>query len=490
VRDLLLFLKVLTQPENDLALVGFLRSPFANVPDDEIVQLGWDGETFDHEIMRKQFFESGSEAADRIRRFREQIGKKLPSQLVRDLVRETGFDAHWTGRPAGEQHLANIKKAIDWLRAAERGGQVLAGDVVRRFGKAIQSPPRSGAAEALLPDPEQNAVTIMTVHGAKGLTKRVCFVPDISFGDTSDPGFAMLSPEGRLEANISGLTGGKVASPGWKTAREADKAVRKLEQDNVFYVAMTRARDLVVVSGAGTQKPNGWLKQAENFLQNASSDLLRTIPFSKVPTIGKTEAEQLVSGGVDFQPLEISKSLERLPVTDLLEAPRPKAPSLKPSTDRRAFGILGHAVLEELAKNGWKGDVPEMVEFLCEEDSINTKLLIEQLEAARAVLCEETAGAKALFVELPFVLKRGSAILDGTIDLLAQFSPSRSLRAGNHWKILDYKFSNESPEAVLETYSSQLAAYREAVEKLHPGTEVSAALILIGESVQVISLRA
>ncbi|MCK5844621.1 MAG: UvrD-helicase domain-containing protein, partial [Victivallales bacterium] len=241
VRDLLLFLQVITQPQNDLALVGFLRSPFANVSDNEIVELGWDGETFDHEILRKQFFEGGSDVAERILRFRMMVGLKLSSQLVRELVRETAFDAYWAGESAGEQHLANFKKAVDWLRKAERGGQVLIGDVVRRFEKAIQSPPRSGAAEALLPDPEQNTVTLMTVHGAKGLTKRVCFVPDISFGDTSESGFAMLSPEGRLEMSLAGLAGEKIKSPGWMAAREADKGVRKLEQDNVFYVAMTRA---------------------------------------------------------------------------------------------------------------------------------------------------------------------------------------------------------------------------------------------------------
>ncbi|MEI8207369.1 MAG: UvrD-helicase domain-containing protein, partial [Kiritimatiellales bacterium] len=205
VRDLLLFLQVLCEPSNDLALVGFLRSPFAGVPDDEIVKFGWDGETFDHEILRKQFFDSGHAAAERLLRYRSQTGEKLPSQLVREIVRETAFDAQLAGQPGGEQRLANFKKALDWIRAAERGGQVLLPDVVRLFEKYIQTPPRSGAAEALLPDPEQNAVTLMTVHSAKGLTKRVCFVPDISFGGNTEPGFAMFSPEGRLEMKISGL---------------------------------------------------------------------------------------------------------------------------------------------------------------------------------------------------------------------------------------------------------------------------------------------
>ncbi|MBL7017057.1 MAG: UvrD-helicase domain-containing protein [Kiritimatiellales bacterium] len=472
VRDLLLFLQAITQPQNDLALIGFLRSPFANLPDDEIVQLGWDGETFDHEILRKQFFET--QKAEMLLRYRGLVGSKLPSQLVREAVRETAFDAYWAGQPGGEQKLANFKKALDWIRAAERGGQVLIGDVVRRFEKAIKTPPRSGAAEALLPDPEQNAVTIMTVHGAKGLTKRVCFVPDISFGDVNEPGFAMFSPQGSLEMSISDLTGGKVVSPGWSAAREADKAVRAVESTNVFYVAMTRARDLVVVSGAGTKDSKGWKKLATGFLDEASDEILCQRKFADLPEA----AHELTSDprpltSVSFQPLEIPKGVERKPVTSLVEKPESRTSNFESlSGDRRAFGILGHFVLEELAQNNWQGDISDF-------DLGEHEGLAEQLEEVRAVLAKETAGAEALFVEHPFVLKRGDLILDGSIDLLAEFS--------GHFKILDYKFSNESPEAALKTYGPQLAAYKEAIEKLNPGAAVSAALVLIGESVELLN---
>lgn len=482
VRDLLLLLQVLTQPENDLALVGFLRSPFANLPDDDIVQLGWDGETFDHEILHKQFFSGSSDLAGRIDLFREQIGEKLPSQLIREMVRETAFDAQLAGQPGGEQKLANFKKALDWIRAAERGGQILIGDVVRRFEKAIQSPPRSGAAEAWLPDPEQNAVTIMTVHGAKGLTKRVCFVPDISFGDVTQPGFAMFSPQGTLEMSFSGLTGDKVKSPRWNAAREAEKAVRNLESTNVFYVAMTRARDLVVFSGAGTKDFKGWLKRSETFLEKTSPEILRKLNFSEIPGIGGHESgdgEQEVE--FVFQPLEIQKRTERKAVTSLVRgADNPvyaigRQECLPRAGDRRKFGTLGHLVLEELAKNNWEGDILELLQPF---SPVEYEGLEEQLEAAREVLKKETAGAEALFTEHPFVLKRDGEILDGTIDLLAQFS--------NHWKIMDYKFTNESPEAALETYSPQLEAYQEAVEKLYPGAEIYAMLVLIGTSVKSI----
>jgi ATP-dependent helicase/nuclease subunit A len=479
VRDLLLFLQVLCEPVNDLALIGFLRSPFANIPDDEIIRLGWDGETFDHAILRKQFFESGLPAAGRLLRYREQTGEKLASQLVREMVRETAFDAHLAGQPGGEQKLANFKKALDWIRAAERGGQVLLPDVVRLFEKYIKTPPRGGAAEALLPDPEQNAVTLMTVHGAKGLTKRVCFVPDISFGDQSDKGFAVFSTS-TLELKLTGLSGEEIKSPGWDAARKADKAVRDLESVNVFYVAMTRARDLVVLSGAGTQKPDGWLKLSETFLQSAGPEVLRKLKFSEIPESEGFRPEALgLRGDLDFKPLRVVRGLERKTVTSLVQNLKSNAQSLKPSpNDRRSFGSLGHAVLEELARNGWHGNIPALVKlFSAEFGEVEDKLLVPQLEAARDLLRKETAGAAALFTEHPFVLKRGDMILDGTMDLLAQFP--------EEFKIFDYKFTNETPEHALAVYSPQLEAYRGAVQKLYPQAAVSAALVLIGELVQV-----
>ncbi len=484
VRDLLLFLQVLCGPSNDLALVGFMRSPFASVPDEEIVKFGWDGETFDHEILRKQFFESGSLAAERLVRYRQQTGEKTASALVREIVRETAFDAQLAGLPGGEQRLANFKKALDWLRAAERGGQVLLPDVVRLFEKYIKMPPRNGAAEALLPDPEQNAVTLMTVHGAKGLTKRVCFVPDISFGDKTEPGFAMFSPDGLLEMKVSDLAGAEVKSTGWDAAREADKVVREVELTNVFYVAMTRARDLVVLSGAGTKDPKGWLKQAEGFLGGASSDILRKFSFGELPQVGGGKGFGIEKGGFgdpcEFMPLRTMRNIQRMPVTALVENRKLQAHSLKPSKGRKALGILGHMVLEELAAAQWVGDIPALVKLFSPElDSVENKRLIQQLEAARELLCRETTGALTLFTEHPFVLKRNEIIFDGTIDLLVQMT-------SNHWKIFDYKFTDEMPEMVREIYAPQLEAYREAVQKLYPDAEISTALALLGNSAQIV----
>jgi len=476
VRDVLLLLQVLTQPANTLALIGFFRSPFALLSDDEIVEFGLGGRPVSPML------------AERLERWRERVGTKLASELVREAVRETGFDAVLAAQAGGEQKLANLKKVIDWLRKTERGGRMLIYDVVRRFEAAVLTPP-ADAAEALLPDPEQNRVTIMTVHSAKGLTKRVCFVPDISFGGKSDTAFALISPEGRLECKLADAAKNEVFSPGFSDARDADRKTRELEQTNLLYVALTRARDLVVLSGSATKEPKGWRKQIEPFLENASGTLVRRVPYDVLPEPETVEAERpLPSSGA------LAAALKRLPkpvvlkqqrkaVTGLVESQKSKVKSQEPSTDRRSFGSLGHAVLEELTRTGWEGDVPALVDaFNAEFCVVETEALIEQLEAARTLLRDETAGAEAVYAEWPFVLKCGDVILDGAIDLLVHY-------ASACWKIYDYKFSQEPLDAVLESYSPQLAAYKEAVEKLYPGAEISAALVLMGETVQVVPLE-
>jgi ATP-dependent exoDNAse (exonuclease V) beta subunit len=245
---------------------------------------------------------------------------------------------------------------------------------------------------------------------------------------------------------------------------------------------MTRARDLIVLSGAGTNRPSGWRKLADSFLNNESSGILRQRRFSEITSTEKKileVAEQIPE--IQFTPLAIPVGLERKPVTDLLECSECKNTEPTVSFDRKAIGTLGHLVLEELAKNRWVGSIEELIQrFSSTTGSVNTERLIRQLEVSRGVLYQQTEEAEALFTEHSFVLKQDNLILDGTIDLLAK------VPAG--WKVLDYKFSDESPETVIETYAPQLTVYREAVKQMHPGDTVSAALVLISDTVSVIQM--
>ena len=201
--DILLFLKVLTQPFDTISLIGFLRSPWIGLSDDSILQLGWKDGSFDEALFsrmvlsvdgEKRLSEEQAQRLSRARQFiaefRSKIGYCLTSEILRELIRRTGYDAVISGTFRGAQRIANLRKLIDWIRRAERGGTVLPADVVKTLEEYADNPP--DIPEAALLDPEQNAVTIMTIHGAKGLTARVVFVPELSSRPSGDSPWALL----------------------------------------------------------------------------------------------------------------------------------------------------------------------------------------------------------------------------------------------------------------------------------------------------------
>jgi len=501
-RDVSLFLNVLTNPKDAYSLIGFLRSPWVGLSDEDIAELAWSEEGFSASNLLAHFTPecAGKDAratcgtgipaclpaVEQIQRYRELPGTKLASELVRMLIDETGYDALLAGLPRGTQRLANLRKVLDWLRDTERGARITPAAVARKLAEQIKNPPQ--IPEAALLDPAQNAVTIMTVHGAKGLTKRVVFVPDTSFADNSDRGFTRVFFDEQHAAaigiKITAPDKTSVASPGFKTANGRSKEVRAHELKNLFYVAMTRARDLVVTSATVGQKPNGWLKHLEPLIGAdipaiPYSDLSAAVDPPPASNLQPPTSNNLTSALQILPPPPAPLSLQRIPATQLakehaLSPLRPLAPS---SDNATALGSLGHAVLEQLALNGWNGSVGDWLEILRDGFGIGkteAATLEGRIEQTRKLMIGLTAGMQEIRPELPFVLHDGDQLIDGTIDLLCH--------SGDGFVIYDYKFTEANDAAVAATYHGQMEIYRKAAEKFAPKA--------IGSTIQIVVVSA
>ncbi|WP_372794248.1 UvrD-helicase domain-containing protein [Pontiella sp.] len=484
-KDVSLFLTAITHPDDALSLIGFLRSPWIGLSDESIAELacGETGFSIDHLLG---FFASDApdhtDCTELIRRYRALTGTHLASELVRMLIDETGYDALLAGLPRGDQRIANLRKILDWLRETERGARTTPAMVARKLADLIAEPPQ--VPEAALLDPAQNAVTVMTVHGSKGLTKRVVMIPDCSFSDTGDKGFTRIHKNNpqhpSLELRLTAPDRTKAESPGFKQADAEAKAVRKHEDKNLFYVAMTRARDLVITSASVGRSPAGWLKYLEPMLgtdiaaipYTELSDAVEktTIPARRLPTPADLQAQLN-----RLPPPPAPPKLRRIPATrfakeqDELETDEVYAPSpphpLTPSTgkDAAALGSLGHAVLEQLALNDWQGDVAEWLERLRADFGASKQealQLADRIEQTRGLMMPATEGLLELCPEFPFVLLRGDTLIDGTVDLLG--------RTHDGFVIFDYKFT-EAPDAdVTDSYREQMKGYAEAAGKRYP----------------------
>ncbi len=478
-KDVALFLTAITNPDDALSLIGFLRSPWIGLSDVQIAELAWNKNGFSIDELKASY----DQETDVIDRYAQLTGTHLASELVRMLIDETGYDALLAGLPRGEQRLANLRKILDWLRETERGAQTTPAMVARKLADMIAEPPQ--VPEAALLDPAQNAVTVMTVHGSKGLTKRVVMLPDCSFSDAGDQGFTRIQKD-RLEIRLTNVDKTKAESPGFKKASTDAKTVRTHEDKNLFYVAMTRARDLVVTSASVGRSPAGWLK----YLEPLTGNQIPAIPYRELakavgpiepqarnlPTLGNLQA------ALDQLPQPPKKpSLQRIAATHLAKEQDEQDPdpvyesgNFQTLENAAALGSLGHAVLEQLALNHWEGDVFQWLESLRDEFGASKEQaakLINRIEETRSMMIAATADMNTLRPELPFVLYDEGQLIDGTIDLLCQTK--------DRYAIFDYKFTEASDESVSDSYRGQMKLYHQAAVKLFPHAECHSTQLVV-----------
>jgi ATP-dependent helicase/nuclease subunit A len=544
VIDALLFLEVLTQPFDTISLIGFLRSPWVGLSDDSILQLGWKDSSFDEALFSKAVLSIDGEQrlsveqAQRLGRarqflteFRSKIDYSLVSEILRELIQKTGYDTVICGMFRGTQRIANLKKLIDWIRRAERGGTILPADVVKMLKKYADNPP--DIPEAALLDPEQNAVTILTIHGAKGLTARVVFVPELSSRLAGDSPWALLESRTGEAAGLyiktEDIAHEEIRTPGFEQAREAARAIRAAESKNVFYVAMTRARDLVVLSGAGgDRKPAEWRAEIEKLVADHEDarQLLRRVPYADVEKATLTlmaGSEASATDSMELEPLLDAVTrlytgtvpaprILRFPATTLssyhydpVEFAKTKWASLDPfprrprrfpadgddipslrDTDEVGshadFGTAGHTVLEQLAASSWRGNVAALAEASGVENHLSARDISDlktRLARAAVLMAKILAKSDNLRVEWPFamLLEEGKTklIVDGTMDLLFQ-------NTDGAWHILDYKFTDEPESLLKKKYGLQLNLYRLALRRFQKDSEaaIHSSLIVVG----------
>ena len=480
-KDLSLLLRVLTDPSDLYALIGLLRSPWIGIDDQELTQ------KLAHETPPTSAGLLAQFPAwhERIEHSRNLLGRDLLSEQVRHWVETTHYDVLLLSQPQGEQHLANLKKLIDWLRIEERGASTLPGQVARTLAHYIEHPPPK--SEATLTDPDRNAVTLMTIHGSKGLTHRVVCIPQLHFRPQPDRDFAILSTsEDQNPQLVLSLT--KTESPAFTPLKAEMKARRELEQINLFYVAMTRARDLVILSSSETEKPKQWHEhilpiidtdihtRTFNEVASAKLDLSRTT--ESTPTVDHFLWAAHKASSLCYPP-----SITRTNVTTLTQTQQPHRSTSSTHTAlsyTQDLGSLGHAVLEKAANEQWQLDIKETLIHFAPMYRINEKnalSLAPQLTAALCLAQEHTASADRLHTEVPFLLQVDHQLIDGTIDLIASYAKKLV--------IYDYKFTASDPNELTARYHQQLALYEKAARKLFPEIEeIEKQLLVIPRSTE------
>jgi len=285
VRELMLALRAVADPTDELATVAALRSFVYGCGDDDLAhwKLGLRGR-FAINGGRPEGSE-GHPVADGLNHLAALHEARLwsnPAELLDRLVRDRGVleTAVATGTP--RDVWRRLRFVIDQARAwTDAGGRDL-----RAYLEwaRLQGADNARVSETVLPETDDDSVRIMTVHGAKGLEFPITVLGGMTTQITRPPrGPSIAFPPGDA-APVLRLSS-KVTSERYDAWKPVDEQMDEHERLRLLYVAATRARDHLVVCLhrlADTRRRTSASVMAEPGLASAAGSPYDA-PTTKVP---------------------------------------------------------------------------------------------------------------------------------------------------------------------------------------------------------------
>ena len=470
-RDLIALLTFLITPFADLCLAQALRSPLFGCSDDDLMALALetDGSWWArlHAVAGREEASPALQRACGLLQGWLTLTDTLP---VHDLLDRIYFEgelprAYISAVPEAMRGavLANLHAFMELALNIDSGRY----PSLPKFINELQQLRRARAEEA--PDEgvvgdAGDAVRILTIHGAKGLEAPIVWLLDAHASPRNERGYrAVLDwpPESARPRNFF-LCGGKgERAAQWQPVFDAEAQLEAREDLNLLYVAMTRARQALIVSGCQTARGGG----AESW----HGKILRAL----------AGGEQCAAAGLGLMPLVQGGEMRvsNAPSDVFLACPGPAIPTGKRisqrQTEAQRRGIRLHALLEWIAP-------PEPV---LDKASLRDRLELDG--AGFDALWRDAVGLTQAphlrrffdpesylhaWKELPY---RTAAGENRRIDRLVEFEDSV-------W-ILDFKAAERAEEGNLAAcaapYLGQMAEYRAAMRDVFPSKPVRAVLV-------------
>lgn len=212
----------------------------------------------------------------------QQRKNRLPlAALVQELLDRTGLPAVLAGQFGGRQLVSNVRKLVALAGEFEAGRQTQGQGSLRDFIEHLKRMTTEEVREGQAPVEEEagDSIKLITYHSAKGLQWPIVVVPDLC----RRPGGGFGAPyrwhrDLGLVAKTTRLQQGSEDTGYWpppgRALKTRNDAEEEAESRRLFYVAATRAQDLLLLSGVtqltqqgavlseAQQGPLGWLNEA------------------------------------------------------------------------------------------------------------------------------------------------------------------------------------------------------------------------------------
>jgi ATP-dependent exoDNAse (exonuclease V) beta subunit len=491
VRDLLMVLRAVDDQTDHLRIASALRSPLFGCGDDDLARF---------KVERRGHWGYARPQPD-------TVPLDDPVRIGLEYLRELAEQRYWTTPSELLERIAEERRAFEigfaegrprdvWRRLryvidqARRWSEVTGGSL-RQYLQWVDRQTADGArvAEAVLPETDDDAVRIMTIHAAKGLEFPIAIVSGVSTQVRAVPSPAEVAfpPSGDVGYRL----GKHVVTDVYSEWLPIDEQMGYHERIRLLYVACTRARDHLVVSLHRLAKPTadpqkrtaaelivaGMGDRLDKVVQCPVVDTLRLGAAVRrpeaPPPFAEWEAERTAvlarasrpstiaataltdDGGLDADD-DLSDGLEK----------RPRDMDLPPWLKGRygtAVGRAVHGVLQTIDLATGDG-AAEAIAAQCQAEAIPdrvsdvTKLVGDALGSATVRTAAGGPHWREVYACTPTV---GGRLLEGYVDLL--------YRSDEGLVVVDYKTAATNDPDLLEErvrgYRLQGASYAISIEQ-------------------------
>lgn len=479
IQDVLHYFRWLEDPEDEVARLAVLRSPFYLISDEGLYWLR-QGHTDKLTPLEQQSLAQSHEDYT----FLRSLAQHRPApEVITSLLERTDYVARTWRLPFGPQKVANIEKFL------EKSWDLYAKDIYtipeqsRFLRLMVQDGEKEG--EALLDAEHADVVVLRTIHGSKGLEFPVVFLPDTNANvRRSQSSKVLYHPD-------LGLAYKGMASHDFLL--EEEKQAELSEAKRLLYVAMTRAEERFYFSARdGKCYQDSWWTWLKQNLDEIPPNLYVEVPgvlppLGEKPPVGEVRQPSFPR----YEPLAPHYHQVSFSVTSLMnyarcpryyylryilgmpERQRKDSHSVTPQTQSSLSGTergnIVHRVVEQIRR---PEDLATLVEYAAAMEGLELssrqkrqieEIILPYLNSSffqRVQAAAEEGNDQQIFHEYEFITPAGDFFINGLVDQVVV--------DGDGVEIVDFKsnwIKAGQVAEVGESYAVQLRLYAWAVAR-------------------------
>ncbi len=486
VQDLLALLDVLGTPADDLALAQVVRSPVFGGGDDDLIALARRARELDghwYAALTGTDWPANpalSAAAERLPAWR-RAARRLPTHDLLDrIVDEADLERRYLEAFPAHLHkrvLANLSRLVELALEIDSGRYPSHGRFVERLRRLdAHREDLVGEPDA---DPGADSVRILTIHGAKGLEAAAVFLADCARNPRPRTGQCLVEwPVEDRRPRTFMLVGDKARRDRpTREALERQQREAAAEDARLLYVALTRARQYLFVSGSRERNDQrqrlGWYGAITRALWPDDEGAFEAAISNGLAFDGERPvAPPRPTAGTEPAPSTAAAQEIRADRPPTRRRPATEGGAATPDDEARLRGTAIHRMLERLTEpNGMEAD--DWLPTLARELRIrpDDRRLRDWLAEARRVV--EAPALARLFDpdgytearnEVPLLFTHGGRQVRAVIDRLI-VSPDELV-------VVDYKTrrlsAGDVPTTLAMEHAGQLGRYALGLRRIWP----------------------